>query len=104
MTNLSLVASESLQRDPRKLAFLYPTIPASRYKALTDEHYRLLTIKAAEDAARASGGILMPSTCLHRRRREPERRLMIFGRTYYVIPADELTEMEIEKYKLACLG
>lgn len=102
MTNLSLVANERILKDPRKLAFLYPKMPVGRYKEQTDEYYRLLTLKAAEEVAKASNGILLPSSCLHRRRRDPARRVMIFGRTYYVVPEDDVSEMEKEKYKLVC--
>lgn len=99
---LSLVVNERIRRDPRKLAYLHPRLPLSRYKEQTDEYYQELALKAAEDAARAAGAVLVPSTCLHRRKRQSERRTMIYGRTYYVYQLDDLTPMELEKYKLAC--
>lgn len=104
MTNLSLVSHDRIQKDPRKLAYLYPKMPVGRYKEQTDEYYRLMALKSAEDTAKASNALLVPSTCLHRRRRDPQRRVMLFGRTYYVVPQDDLTEMDLEKYKLACEG
>lgn len=102
MTNLSLVDSDRLQKDPRKLAFLYPKMSVGHFKNQVDEYYRLITIKAAEEAAKAANSLLLPSGCLNHRRRDPKRRLMIFGKNYYVIPLDDVTDLEIAKYKLVC--
>lgn len=97
----SLVDVGVIRRDPRKLSFLAPKLPLSRFRALTDEYYRACAIKAAEEVANIAGQLLVPSGCMSKKRRDPARRLMIFGRTYYVLSLDEMTPIEIQKYRQA---
>lgn len=104
MVHLSLVADAKIERDPRKLAYLYPKMPLRRYKELVDEYYRNLTLRAAEQLAHMSGCVLLPSACVHHRRRDPARRMMLFGRTYYSVPEEELTELEQAKYLILCMA
>lgn len=99
---LSLVDQSKLEKDPRKLAFLYPRMPASRYKEKTEEYYRQLCLQRIEAVARMHDSLLVPAPCIHHKRRDPKRRLTVFGRTYYVIPEDELTRLEEAKYRAAC--
>lgn len=102
MTNLSLVADEKIEKDPRKIAFLYPKMPVGRYKKLVDEYYRNRTLRAAEQIAKKFGSILIPASCLHHRRRNPDLRLMVLGRAYYCIQEDDLTDLEKIKYQYVC--
>lgn len=102
LSNLSLVNPQKIAKDPRKLAYLYPRMPASRYKLRTDDFYRCLTLKIAEDVAAAAGCVLIPATCIHYRRRDPARRVRINGHNYYVMPRDCLTRLEKKKYEDAC--
>lgn len=104
MERLSLVADAKIERDPRKLAYLYPSMPLRRYKELVDEYYRNLALRAAEQMAQMSGCVLLPSACVHHKRRDPARRLMLFGRTYYSVPEDEMTELEHAKYQSFCMA
>lgn len=104
MNELSLVDYTKLEKDPRKLAYLFPSMPAWRYKEKTDEYYRQLCLQAVEIVVKMTGCVLMPSTCLHHRRRDPQRRILIFGRTYYVLDPDALTKAEIVKYRAFCEG
>lgn len=95
----SLVRPEQISRDPRKLAFLNPKMPARTYKKRTDEYYRLICIRILERMAGMNNEILLPASCVHHRRRDPERRLLAFGKNYYVFSANELTEIEWMKYR-----
>jgi len=95
----SLVDAEKLRRDPRKLAFLYPKMPVIRYKQLTEDYHRNITLMTAEKIADMFGAVLLPSSCVHHSRRRPDRRLMIYGRVYYVREMDDVTEMEWEKFR-----
>lgn len=95
----SLVDQTKLDKDPRKLPYFYPRMPAIRYKQLSEDYYHALTLKAIEQAAKALNGYIVPAICVHHRRRHPERRISIFGRVYYAIPADDITELELAKYK-----
>lgn len=74
-------------------------MPGYRLLAVADEFYKGRAIQAAEDVASLFGAVLVPAPCIHQRRRRPDRRVMIFGRTYYVLEPDELTQMEYAKYQ-----
>lgn len=102
MNNLSLVDPNQLQKDPRKLAFKFPKMPVIRYKELTEIFHRSLTIIAVEKVVKMLGCVLMPAPCVHHDRRRADRRLMIHGRTYYVIEIDEVTDLEWAKYQARC--
>lgn len=86
------------------MAYLYPKMPVARYKAQTDEYYRLLTIQAAETVAALSGTVLLPAVCVHHKRRNAERRMTIHGRTYYVVSETDMTPLEYDKYREICRG
>lgn len=104
MQSLSLVPSKSIAKDPTKLAYLYPRMPVGRYKEQTDTYYRAMTIRAVEEALKPFGAVLIPSKCVHHKRRDPERRIMIYGRTYYTVQADTMTDLEAAKYAIMCGG
>lgn len=55
---------------------------------------------AAENVAEMFGAVVVPAPVFNHKRRRPERRIMIFGRTYYVVSPDDLTDMEQAKYEL----
>jgi len=96
----SLVDAEKLRRDPRKLAYLYPKMPVIRYKQLTEEYHRGITLLTAEKIADMFGCVLIPSSCVHHSRRHPDRRVMIYGRGYYVRETEDVTDLEWEKFRL----
>lgn len=96
--NLSLVKPETLQKDPRKLPYMYPKMPVIRYKELSEQYHRTLTLQAAEQIGAMFGAVLVPSSCINHKRRRADRRMMIYGRTYYVLERDELTDVEWAKY------
>lgn len=99
---LSLVPESKLKYDPRKLPYLYPSMSAASYKKRTDEYYRLLTIKHLEEIAAMSEAVLLPSACVHHKRRNPQKRIQVFGRTYYLVQRDDLTPLEEAKYRIMC--
>jgi hypothetical protein len=96
------VASNKINKHPRNLAYLYPKMSLMSFHDRVNEYYQLLALKSAEDTARALNALLLPSACLHHRRRDPARRVMINGRNYYIIPQDEVTELEWAKYRTLC--
>lgn len=97
-SQLSLVSNKKLEKDPRKLPYLYPHMPLLRYVKKAEEYHRGLTIKAAEDIAKMFDAILLPSKCVHQGRRDPERRIMIYGKNYYLRNLSDLTKTEKRKY------
>lgn len=102
MSRLSLVATSKIQ-DPRKLPFLYRTMPASRYKQLSEEYYRAKCLQAVEQAAQMGGMVAVPSVCVHHKRRQADRRISLLGRTYYLLREDEMTDLELAKYRSLCV-
>lgn len=101
---MTLVNLDQIQRDPRKLPYLYPKMPASRYKELSETYHRCLTILALEKVSAMFGAVLIPSSCVHHDRRRADRRIMVHGRTYYVMDETEVTPLEWAKYKAICPG
>lgn len=45
---------------------------------------------------------LLPSSCVHHRRRDPQRRVTLHGRSYYLVAAEDVTELEEAKYQAIC--
>lgn len=101
MSRLSLVTNRI--RDPRKLPYLYRTMPASRYKELSEDYYRTKSLEAVEEAAQIGGLIVVPSACIHHKRRQADRRISLLGRTYYLLREDEMTDLELAKYRSLCI-
>lgn len=91
----TLSIAKRFDRDPRKLAYLCPRLPLWRYKEIVEDWHRAAAIRAAEEVARMFGAYLLPASCVHHKRRRSDRRLMIYGRNYYVM--QELTALERQK-------
>ena len=102
--SLSLVPKNLIDKDPTKLAYHFPQMPVGRFKQRTDGYYRARTIKAVEDTLALVGAVLLPSSCIHHKRRDPSRRTVLYGRTYYVVAETDMTDLEWEKYKCICEG
>jgi len=97
------VDNTKLEKDPRKLAFLFPSMPVARYKIQTEEYYKLLCLRTIEQVVQMQDAVLLPSSCVHQKRRDPSRRISLFGRSYYVVPVNQLTATEAEKYQNYCI-
>lgn len=95
----SLVDRTAIKRDPRKLAYLYPKMPVSRYKELTEEFHRRVSIVAVERVVAMFQSVLLPASCVHHARRKSDQRLLLYGKTYYVFNQDDVTELEWAKYQ-----
>lgn len=104
MKSYSLVNRRRIERDPRKLAYLYPNMPVGRFKQAVDDYYRNVTVKTIEDVVHMVGLKLVPASCVHHKRREADKRIHILGRTYYVRDPADLTPLEMEKYRAICAG
>lgn len=63
---------------------------------------RLMCLKAAEKTAEAAGFVLLPAICVHHKRRNPERRMTLFQRAYYLVPECDMTPGEFEKFRVVC--
>lgn len=102
MTTLSLVNQAEIEKDPSKLLYHYPSIPKMRYAKMVDKYYRALAIRAAEDAAKANQCLLVPARCINYKRKDLSKRVIIYGKSYYIMSIDDMTEIEIQKYRIVC--
>lgn len=88
-------------KDPRTLAYLYPTslnIVAYAKKMQEFSFYQSLAI--AEDLAKKTGFILLPWGCIHWQRAKAfgvDRKVKIGRNSYFLMKPDELTKKEKEK-------
>ena len=99
---LSLIDPEVVAKDPTKLLYLYPSVPKIRYAKMVDNYYRAQAILAAEKAAKANHCYLVPARCINYKRRDQSKRIVLYGRSYYVMSMDEMTDVEMAKYKAVC--
>ena len=72
MQALSLIDPPA--KDPRNLAYLYPSMPLHAYKQRTDQYYKAITLAQVEQAARINGQILVPGICLNWSRKKKASR------------------------------
>lgn len=102
MQALSLIDPPA--KDPRNLAYLYPSMPLHAYKQRTDQYYKAITLAQVEQAARINGQILVPGICLNwsRKKKLADRQIILFRRAYYFIDADKMTATEKRKYAEIC--
>lgn len=98
----SLINETVVAKDPTKLLYLYPSMPKIRYAKMVDSYYKAQAILAAEKAAKANNCLLVPARCIHYKRRDQSRRITIYGRSYYIMPIDDMTDLELAKYKAVC--
>lgn len=95
---MGLVKSQDIARDPRQLAYLYPSMPLVRYIKISNKYHIKKAIKSVEDALSKLDYILLPANCVSHRRRNANRRIQIYGQTFYVRHRLELTGKEMIKY------
>lgn len=77
-------------------------MPVGIYKDRVDEYYRNVCLKTVERVAALSHSVVLPSNCVHHSRRDAERRIVLFGKSYYIFAQDDLTMLEAEKYRIVC--
>ena len=95
------------------MLYHYPSIHPVKYTKLTSDYHYWRAVDAAERTAKVCGRLLIPAGCLHwqRKTRLDDRRIQIGKTVYYCLSADELTDLERDKYlrlareeDTACLG
>lgn len=99
--DFTLIPKSYKEKDPRGLAYLYPTtlnIVAYAKQMQVFSFYRALEV--AEKMARNLGYVLMPYDCLHWQRRQrfsEERKVKIGRKSFFMLRKDELTKTEEQK-------
>ena len=101
---LSLIDNDVLNKNPKNLVYLYPSMPKIRLAEKMETYYRAQTIRAAEQAAFTISSLLVPASCIHYKRRDQNKRVVLFGRSYYIVRRDQMTYLEMQKYVDACGG
>lgn len=95
---ISLVDQRRLRKNPRNLPYLYPSIPAAKYKAIADKFHEQYALDVAEKIARMFGCHVVPAQCFHHSRKDASRRIMIYGHNYYIRRPSEMTKGEFLRY------
>lgn len=103
-SSLSLVDQTKIEKDCRNLIYLYPNMSAFTYRKIADDYYRNKCLKALEIAAAINDNLVVPANCLHwqRKKRHADKKISLFGKSYYVLHPDDLTELELKKYEIYC--
>jgi len=88
-------------RDPRQLLYHYPSLPAVRYAQLMQEYHHDSLLRLAEDLSRRLGYLLVPSSCLHWRKKQEiaiDRLVSVGKNTYYMLKREEMPEKAYQKF------
>lgn len=105
MKQYSLIPRNYKDKDPRTLAYFYPTslnIVAYAKKMQEFSFYQSLAV--AEDLAHKQGFILLPYQCIHWKRAKlfgSDRKIKIGRKSYFLMKLEELTaseKMKLDKY------
>lgn len=90
----------SLQTMPKSSSFSTFNIFANAVQ----QHYKMSSVAAAEEAAEAFGYVLVPATCLSWRKRNKlgETRRVRIQESFYALRIDELTNLERKKFSEYC--
>lgn len=100
--SFSVLPQQKTFSDPRQLLYHFPSISAIRYSKLASEFYHRKMIEIAEEMARLNGRILVPSCCIHWKRKadiEEKYKIKIGKHMFYILEPSKLTDNE--KSKLA---
>ena len=100
LKSLSLVPNEYKDKDPRALAYLFPTsLNLVAYAKKMQEFTYYQSLEAAETVAHNLGYILIPWTCIHWRRAAKiaaDRKVKIGRKSFYMFKLEEMTKKEKE--------
>lgn len=99
LQKLSLIPDGYKQKDPRALLYHFPSLPKVKYAKLIDKFYYYKALEAVENAAKKMGYILLPRQCMHwqRKKNYADRKVIILGKSFYMMKREELTESEEKK-------
>lgn len=99
-----LVPANKIEKDPRNLPYLFPSMPLTRYAKIINQYINWKLLALAEDIARIEGKRVIPSQCLHweRKKKYEDKSIRIARRSFYLMDEDELTDLEWEKYRSFC--
>lgn len=99
--DFSLVPADYKEKDPRALAYLYPTtLNIVAYAKQMQKFSFYQSLEIVEDVANNLGYILLPYDCLHWQRRQKfgaERKVKIGRKSFFLLRKSELTKTEKSK-------
>jgi len=97
----SLVPEKYKDKDPRALAYLYPTrLNLVSYAKQMQKFAFYQALEVAEDLAHRQGFILIPWACLHWQRAKNygnDRKIKIGRNSFFLLKPNELTKGETKK-------
>jgi hypothetical protein len=98
--SMTLVPENALDNDPRTLPYYFKSMPVRRYSKISSQYYYWRLVKVMEQAAQMYGRVLVPAICFPWRRRAAfkDYQLIVFGKAFYNLDFDKLTDKEKEKY------
>lgn len=96
----SIVPASKIKKDVTKLPYHFPSFPLVKYCKLSAEYHFWKAVRMLEQAAQQNGKILVPTSCLHWKRKKQLQAnlILVYGRSFYQLAPDELTEAEKSKY------
>jgi len=100
LSNVSIVPPEYIEKDPRTLLFHAPDIPPVVYAKKMQVFTFYYAVKAAENASRAAGFMLVPSSCMnwYRKQKLADNRKVAIGRNaFFMMRESEMTNTERKK-------
>lgn len=102
--SLSIVDDKKINRDPRNMAYLNPSMSVITFKIRVDDYYKNICLKRIEDMARMNNQLVIPASCLNwsRKKKLQERNIRIFNKSYYILAIDELRPQELKNYEMYC--
>ena len=100
VNKVSVVKQNYNEKDPRKLAYLYPSINIVVYAKKVQEFCFYQSLDVAEDLANRQGYLLLPYSCMHWTRAKnyaDDRKVKIGRKSFFMMKPHELTKNEINK-------
>lgn len=101
----TIVPQEALKKgDPQKILYHFPSIHPVKYIKMSRDYHFWKAVSLCESAAKMAGRVLVPGNCIHWERKArtyKDRRVSIYGKPYFILSLEEMTQAEKDKYELA---
>lgn len=97
---MTIVPADILDKDPRNLPYHFKSMSIVAYYKASAKYYFWRLVKTIEDAAKQNGKILVPSECLHWRKKKALKdfHITVFKKGFYQVRITELSENEKREY------
>jgi hypothetical protein len=99
--DVSIIPNSVYQSDPRQMLYHFPSMSAVKYAKMASTFYHWKMVQTAEELVKIHGQYLIPSSCIHWKRKEDidlKKKIKIGKHVYYILRLDEMTDKEKEKF------